>query len=36
MLFNAENKIDKKYYVDHLIKKYGKINLKLVRFHKFL
>ena len=27
MLFNAENKIDKKYYVDHLIKKYGKLGL---------
>ena len=27
MLFNAGNKIDKKYYVDHLIKKYGKLGL---------
>ncbi len=27
MLFNAENKIDKKFFVDYLIKKYGKLGL---------
>ena len=27
MLFNAENKIDKKYYADYLLDKYGKLGL---------